>query len=115
MQTVFDFYYEDDCPWYYFDNSYKTLLGACLFLFGMFGIIHNSVGIKIYDVYSWFVSTGVFGVLLNGWLFATFIHSHLLTFKSHILVLNLCTASLARNLLGFPFSGSSALAKRLVN
>ncbi|XP_028157551.1 visual pigment-like receptor peropsin isoform X1 [Ostrinia furnacalis] len=87
MQTLFD-YQEDECPWYYFDSSYKTLLGACLILFG------------------------VFGVLLNGWLFATFIHSHLLIFKSHILVLNLCSASLGRNLLGFPFSGSSAIAKR---
>ncbi|XP_028032257.1 visual pigment-like receptor peropsin isoform X2 [Bombyx mandarina] len=55
---------------------------------------------------------GVFGALLNGWLFATFIHSHLLIFKSHILVFNLCAASLGRNLLGFPFSGSSAVAKR---
>ncbi|XP_011552121.3 visual pigment-like receptor peropsin [Plutella xylostella] len=87
MQTVYD-YYEDDCPWYYFDSSYKTLLGGCLIVFG------------------------TFGVLLNGWLFATFIHSHLLTLRSHILVLNLCTASLARNLLAFPFASSSALAKR---
>ncbi|KAM3964737.1 visual pigment-like receptor peropsin [Aphomia sociella] len=84
---MFD-YLEDECPWYYFDSSYKTLLGACLILFG------------------------VFGVLLNGWLFATFVHSHLLIFKSHILVLNLCSASLGKNLLGFPFSGTSALAKR---
>ncbi|XP_072936783.1 visual pigment-like receptor peropsin [Epargyreus clarus] len=87
MQTLFD-YNEDECPWYYFDSSYKTLLGACLIVFG------------------------IFGVLLNGWLFATFIHSHLLFFKSHVLVLNLCSASLGRNLLGFPFSGTSAIAKR---
>lgn len=33
MQTLFD-YQEDECPWYYFDSSYKTLLGACLILFG---------------------------------------------------------------------------------
>lgn len=58
------------------------------------------------------LSPGVFGVLLNGWLFATFVHSHLLTFKSHLLVLNLCVASLGRNLLGFPFAGSSAVARR---
>lgn len=56
--------------------------------------------------------TGVFGVLLNSWLFATFVHSRLLVFKSHILVLNLCSASLGRNLLGFPFAGSSAIFKR---
>ncbi|KAF9804147.1 hypothetical protein SFRURICE_020575 [Spodoptera frugiperda] len=87
MQNLFDDL-EDDCPWYYFDSSYKLLLGACLFIFG------------------------VFGVLLNGWLFATFIHSHLLVYRSHILVLNLCTASLGRNLVGFPFAGSSAIAKR---
>ncbi|KAJ8729253.1 hypothetical protein PYW08_000834 [Mythimna loreyi] len=87
MQTLFEDL-EDECPWYYFDGSYKLLLGACLFIFG------------------------VFGVLLNGWLFATFIHSHLLVFRSHILVLNLCTASLGRNLVGFPFAGSSAVAKR---
>ncbi|XP_053604479.1 visual pigment-like receptor peropsin [Plodia interpunctella] len=87
MQSLYDFM-EDECPWYYFDSSYKILLGVCLFLFG------------------------VFGVLINGWLFATFIHSHLLIFKSHILVLNLCSASLGRNLLGFPFSGASAIAKR---
>ncbi|XP_045457687.1 visual pigment-like receptor peropsin [Melitaea cinxia] len=87
MQTLID-YNEDDCPWYYFDSSYKTLLGACLIVFG------------------------VFGVLLNAWLYATFIHSHLVIFKSHVLVLNLCTASLGRNLLGFPFAGSSAIAKR---
>ncbi|CAK1602876.1 unnamed protein product [Parnassius mnemosyne] len=89
MQTLFD-YHEDGCPWYYFDSSYKTLLGACLIIFG------------------------VFGVLLNGWLFATFIHSHLLISKSHILVLNLCSASLGRNLLGSPFSGSSAIAGRWI-
>ncbi|XP_073942062.1 visual pigment-like receptor peropsin isoform X2 [Choristoneura fumiferana] len=87
MHNLFE-YREDDCPWYYFDNSYKTLLGSCLFIFG------------------------VFGVLLNGWLYITFIHSHLLVFRSHILVLNLCSASLGRNLLGFPFAGSSAIAKR---
>ncbi|KAJ0182021.1 hypothetical protein K1T71_002743 [Dendrolimus kikuchii] len=87
MQSLFE-YREDECSWYYFDSSYKTLLGACLFIFG------------------------ICGVLLNGWLFATFVHSHLLIFKSHILVLNLCTASLGRNLLGFPFAGSSAVAKR---
>ncbi|XP_049708378.2 visual pigment-like receptor peropsin [Helicoverpa armigera] len=87
MQTLFEDL-EDECPWYYFDSSYKVLLGACLFIFG------------------------VFGVFLNGWLFATFIHSHLLIFRSHILVLNLCTASLGRNLVGFPFAGSSAIAKR---
>lgn len=87
MQTLFD-YNEDECPWYYFDSSYKTLLGACLIVFG------------------------VFGVLLNAWLYATFIHSHLLIFKSHVLILNLCSASLGRNLLGFPFSASSAIAKR---
>ncbi|XP_045785990.1 rhodopsin, GQ-coupled-like [Maniola jurtina] len=81
-------YNEDECPWYYFDSSYKTLLGACLIIFG------------------------VFGVLLNAWLYVTFIHSHLVVFKSHVLVLNLCSASLGRNLLGFPFAGSSALAKR---
>ncbi|KPJ12282.1 Visual pigment-like receptor peropsin [Papilio machaon] len=88
MQALFD-YQENGCPWYYFDSSYKMLLGACLIVFG------------------------VFGVLVNGWLFATFIHSHLLISKSHILVLNLCTASLGRNILGFPFSGSSAIEKRL--
>ncbi|XP_063376816.1 visual pigment-like receptor peropsin [Cydia fagiglandana] len=87
MQNFYD-YQEDDCPWYYFDSSYKTLLGSCLFVFG------------------------VFGVLLNGWLFITFIHTHLLTFRSHILVLNLCSASLGRNLLGFPFAGASAVTKR---
>ncbi|CAB3230687.1 unnamed protein product [Arctia plantaginis] len=87
MQNFFDDL-QDECPWYYFDGSYKVLLGSCLFVFG------------------------VFGVLLNGWLFATFIHSHLLIFRSHILVLNLCTASLGRNLIGFPFAGSSAIAKR---
>ncbi|XP_013182897.2 visual pigment-like receptor peropsin [Amyelois transitella] len=87
MQSLYD-YLEDDCPWYYFDSSYKILLGVCLILFG------------------------VFGVLLNSWLFATFVHSHLIFFKSHILVLNLCSASLGRNLLGFPFSGASAIAKR---
>ncbi|KAL4712961.1 hypothetical protein ACJJTC_012031 [Scirpophaga incertulas] len=81
-------YQDDECPWYYFDSSYKILLGSCLILFG------------------------VFGVLVNGWLFVTFIHSHLLVFKSHLLVLNLCSASLGRNLLGFPFSSSSAIAKR---
>ncbi|XP_013168188.1 PREDICTED: visual pigment-like receptor peropsin [Papilio xuthus] len=89
MQALFD-YHENGCPWYYFDSSYKTLLGACLIVFG------------------------VFGVLVNGWLFATFIHSHLLISKSHILVLNLCTASLGRNILGFPFSSSSAIAKRWI-
>ncbi|XP_049881696.1 visual pigment-like receptor peropsin isoform X2 [Pectinophora gossypiella] len=87
MQAMFD-YSEDECPWYHFDNSYKTLLGSCLIVFG------------------------VSGVLLNGWLFATFVHSHLLVFRSHILVLNLCTASLGRNLLGFPFAGASAIGKR---
>ncbi|XP_041973800.1 visual pigment-like receptor peropsin [Aricia agestis] len=87
MQTIFD-YTENECPWYYFDSSYKVLMGACLVVFG------------------------VFGVLLNGWLFATFVHSHLLVFKSHVLVLNLCSASFGRNLLGFPFAGSSAIAKR---
>ncbi|XP_026329002.1 rhodopsin, GQ-coupled-like [Hyposmocoma kahamanoa] len=81
-------YHEDECPWYHFDSSYKTLLGYCLIVFG------------------------VFGVLLNAWLFATFVHSRLLVFKSHILVLNLCSASLGRNLLGFPFAGSSAIFKR---
>ncbi|CAH2067208.1 unnamed protein product, partial [Iphiclides podalirius] len=89
MHTLFD-HHEDGCPWYFFDSSYKILLGACLIVFG------------------------VFGVLLNGWLFATFIHSHLLISKSHILILNLCSASLGRNLLGFPFSGSSAIAKRWI-
>ncbi|GBP31162.1 Visual pigment-like receptor peropsin [Eumeta japonica] len=87
MPTLYE-YYEDDCPWLYFDSSYKTLLGACV------------------------IVSGVFGVLLNGWLFITFLHSHLLTARCHILILNLCTACLGRNLLGFPFAGSSALAKR---
>lgn len=36
--AMFD-YNEDECPWYYFDGSYKTLLGACLFLFGQFRYI----------------------------------------------------------------------------
>ncbi|KOB72507.1 Visual pigment-like receptor peropsin [Operophtera brumata] len=45
---MFD-YHEEECPWFYFDSSYKTLLGACLFVFGLFG------------------------VLLNGWLFATWL------------------------------------------
>nr|XP_032529682.1 visual pigment-like receptor peropsin isoform X2 [Danaus plexippus plexippus]QDQ16907.1 RGR-like protein [Danaus plexippus] len=87
MHTFFD-NNEDECPYYYFDGSYKTLLGALLIIFG------------------------VFGVLLNVWLYATFIHSHLLILKSHMLILNLCSASLGRNLLGFPFAGSSAIAKR---
>ncbi|XP_022128453.2 visual pigment-like receptor peropsin [Pieris rapae] len=87
MQITYE-YNDEECPWYYYDSSYKTLLGACL------------------------ICLGVFGMLLNSWLFATFIHSHLLTSKSHLLVLNLCTASLGRNLLGFPFAASSALAKR---
>ncbi|KAJ2953816.1 hypothetical protein O0L34_g1444 [Tuta absoluta] len=87
MQALFDSH-DDECPWYYFDSSFKTLLGSILIIFG------------------------VFGVLLNGWLFATFIHSHLLLLRSHILVLNLCTASLGRNLLGFPFASASAIAKK---
>ncbi|XP_038222696.1 visual pigment-like receptor peropsin [Zerene cesonia] len=87
MQTLFE-YNEDECPWYYFDSSYKTLLGGCLIIFG------------------------VFGMLLNGWLFATFIHSHLLISKSHVLILNVCSASLGRNLLGFPFAASSAIGQR---
>nr|QDR51019.1 retinal G protein-coupled receptor-like protein [Manduca sexta] len=70
----------------------------------------NIIGSPLVCTSAWLI--GVFGVLLNGWLFATFIHSHLLEFKSHILVLNLCTASLGRNLLGFPFAGSSAVARR---
>ncbi|VVD00895.1 unnamed protein product [Leptidea sinapis] len=87
MQSLLD-YSMNECPWYYFDSSYKTLLGGCLIVFG------------------------VFGVLLNGWLFATFLHSHLLIFRSHVLVLNLCSASLGRNLIRFPFAASSAIAKR---
>lgn len=61
------------------------------------------------------IISGVFGLILNGWLFATFIHSHVLIFRSHILVLNLCTGSLGRNLMGFPFAGPSALSKRYKN
>lgn len=33
MQSFYE-YYEEDCPWHYFDNSYKTLLGSCLIIFG---------------------------------------------------------------------------------
>lgn len=138
---------EDECPWYFFDSSYKTLLGACLIIFGECNVnsgkrFLNSnqrtplqfsrvqiykINLQIFKSIRLLVSTevftiktvktislitGVFGVLLNAWLYVTFIHSHLVVFKSHVLVLNLCSASLGRNLLGFPFASSSALAKR---
>ncbi|XP_077295441.1 rhodopsin, GQ-coupled-like [Arctopsyche grandis] len=83
--------YEDfDCPLNLLD-SHKVILGACI------------------------VILGIGGVLLNAWVMITFIHSHLLSFKSHLLVLNLCTACLARNILGgFTFAGPSALAGRWI-
>lgn len=48
MQSYVD-YNENDCPWYYFDNSYKTLLGACLIVFGMDCFIY-SYSLVLYQI-----------------------------------------------------------------
>ncbi|XP_022914402.2 visual pigment-like receptor peropsin [Onthophagus taurus] len=76
------------CTWNILDDSHKILLGNCLIIFGITGLV------------------------LNIWLFIAFIRNQIVSSRSYLFILAFCIACIVRGILVVVFSSFSALLTR---